>query len=395
MTLRTLEELDVTGKRVLVRVDFNTPMEENGTRVSDDTRIRASLPTIEHLREQGARLILMSHLGRPAGRVQPHLSTEACGARLAELLDCEILHTDDCVGWGARKLASELPEGGVLLLENLRFHAEEKGGEAGFADHLAELGDCYVSDAFGVLHRSHASVYVLPSLFPGKAAVGFLVQKELEQLGVLSDEPKRPYVAVLGGAKVSDKIGVIESLLRTVDTLLIGGAMAYTFLKAQDIPVGDSLIEAPKLWQARQTLEKAAKADVKVLLPTDHVAAPAFDAQDQSKVVTVLEPGMMGLDIGPDTMQRYALELEGASTILWNGPMGVFEKPAFRSGTEGVARAVARSNAFSVVGGGDSAAAIAMFGLGDEISHVSTGGGASLEFLEGRELPGLKALEAT
>ncbi len=395
MTLRTLEELDVTGKRVLVRVDFNTPMEENGARVGDDTRIRAALPTIEHLREQGARLILMSHLGRPAGKVQPHLSTEACGARLAELLGCDILHTDDCVGWGARKLSRELPEGGVLLLENLRFHSGEKSGEASFADHLAELGDCYVSDAFGVLHRSHASVCALPSLFPGRTAVGFLVQKELEQLGVLSEEPKRPYVAVLGGAKVSDKLGVIESLLRRVDTLLIGGAMAYTFLKAQDIATGKSLVEDAKLWQARKTLEQAAKANVKVLLPTDHVAAPAFDAEDQSKVVTVLEDGMMGLDIGPDTVHRYALELSAASTILWNGPMGVFEKPVFRSGTEGVARAVARAEAFSVVGGGDSAAAIAMFGLADEVSHVSTGGGASLEFLKDQDLPGLKSLEAT
>ena len=395
MSLRTLDELDVTGKRVLVRVDFNTPMEENGARIGDDTRIRAALPTIEHLREQGARLILMSHLGRPAGKVQPHLSTEACGARLAELLGCDILHTDDCVGWGARKLSRELPEGGVLLLENLRFHGEEKSGEASFADHLAELGDCYVSDAFGVLHRSHASVCALPSLFPGRTAVGFLVQKELEQLGVLSEDPKRPYVAVLGGAKVSDKLGVIESLLRRVDTLLIGGAMAYTFLKAQDIPTGNSLVEDPKLWQARKTLEQAAKANVKVLLPTDHVVAPAFDAEHESKVVTVLEAGMMGLDIGPGTVQRYALELSAASTILWNGPMGVFEKPAFRSGTEGVARAVAQADAFSVVGGGDSAAAIAMFGLADEVSHVSTGGGASLEFLKDQGLPGLKALEAT
>ena len=393
MSLRTLDELDVAGKRVLVRVDFNTPMDESGTRVSDDTRIRAAIPTIEHLREQGARIILMSHLGRPAGRVDRRFSTEPCGARLAELLDCDILHTDDCVGWGARKLAGELPDSGILLLENLRFHAGEKQGESGFADHLAELGDCYVSDAFGVLHRSHASVSVLPSLFPGHAAVGFLVQREIEKLGALSDSPGRPYLAILGGAKVSDKIGGIESLLTRVDSLLIGGAMAYTFLKAQEIPTGDSLVEDNKLWTARKILEKAAKTNVKVLLPVDHVAAPSFDAEDESRVVTVLESGMMGLDIGPATVQRYGLEIAQAKTILWNGPMGVFEKVAFRSGTESLARAVARADAFSVVGGGDSAAAIAMFGLSNEVSHVSTGGGASLEFLEGRELPGLKALE--
>jgi phosphoglycerate kinase len=393
MTLRTLEELDVAGKRVLVRVDFNTPIDEHGNHVSDDTRIRAALPTIEHLQAQGARLILMSHLGRPAGKVDRRFSTEPCGARLAELLDCDILHTDDCVGWGVRKLVGELPQGGILLLENLRFHAGERDGAPGFADHLAELGDCYVSDAFGVLHRSHASVSVLPTLFPGQAAVGFLVQREIEKLGALTGSPGRPYIAVLGGAKVSDKIGVLDSLLRRIDTLLIGGAMAYTFLKAQEIPVGDSMVEDKKLWTARKLLEKAASAGVKVLLPIDHVAAPDFDAEDQSRIVTVLEPGMMGVDIGPATIQRFCLELQGASTILWNGPMGVFEKPAFRAGTEGVARAVARSEAFSVVGGGDSAAAIAMFGLADEVSHVSTGGGASLEFIEGRELPGLKVLE--
>jgi len=393
MGLRTLDELDVAGKRVLVRVDFNTPMDESGTLVSDDTRIRAAIPTIEHLREKGARIILMSHLGRPGGKVNRRFSTEPCGARLAELLDCEILHIDDCVGWGARKLVGELPDSGILLLENLRFHAGEKQGETGFADHLAQLGDCYVSDAFGVLHRSHASVSVLPSLFPGNAAVGFLVQRELEKLGTLNDSPGRPYVAILGGAKVSDKIGVIESLLTRIDSLLIGGAMAYTFLKAQEIPIGDSLVEDNKLWTARKILEKAAKANVKVLLPIDHVAAPAFDAEEDSKIVTVLEAGMMGLDIGPSTIQRYALEIGQAKTILWNGPMGVFEKAAFRSGTETIARAVARADAFSVVGGGDSASAIAMFGLSDQVSHLSTGGGACLEFLQGRELPGLKALE--
>ena len=391
--LRSLEQLDVAGKRVLVRVDFNTPMDESGSKVSDDTRIRAALPTIEHLRGQGARIILMSHLGRPAGKVDHRFSTEPCAVRLAELLDCDILHTDDCVGWGARKLANELPEGGVLLLENLRFHAGEKTGEASFASHLAELGDCYVSDAFGVLHRGHASVSVLPSLFPGQAAAGFLVQRELEQLSNLSGEPSKPYLAILGGAKVSDKIGVIDALLRRVDTLLIGGAMAYTFLRAEDLPTGDSLVEEDKVWLARKMLSRAKNLGVKILLPNDHVVAPGFDQEDEARVVTVLEDGMMGLDIGPATVERYSLEIQNAATILWNGPMGVFEKRAFSTGTEGVAKAVARSGAFSVVGGGDSAAAVVLFGLADQVSHVSTGGGASLEYIEGRELPGLKALE--
>jgi len=393
MSLRSLEDLDVAGKRVLVRVDFNTPMDKSGSSVADDTRIRAALPTIEHLREQGARLILMSHLGRPAGKADPRFSTEPCAARLAELLGCDILHTDDCVGWGARKLANELPEGGILLLENLRFHAGEKKGEESFANSLAELGDCYVSDAFGVLHRGHASVSMLPPLFPGQAAAGFLVRHELEQLSNLRGETQKPYVAILGGAKVSDKIGVIDALMRRVDTLLIGGAMAYTFLRAQDISTGSSLVEEDKIWLARKVLKRAASLGVKILLPNDHVVAPSFEREDDASVVEVLEDGMMGLDIGPSSVERYSLELQNAATILWNGPMGVFEKPAFRAGTEGIAKSVARSSAFSVVGGGDSAAAVALFGLSDDVSHVSTGGGASLEFIEGRELPGLRALE--
>ena len=393
MNLLSLEQLDLAGKRVLVRVDFNTPMHESGGQVRDDTRIRAALPTIEHLREQGARLILMTHLGRPAGKVEPRFSTEPCAAHLAELLNCDILHTDDCVGWGARKLAKELPEGGILMLENLRFHEGEEKGDAGFANRLADLGDCYVSDAFGVLHRAHASVSILPSLFPGQAAAGFLVQRELTQLSNLLGETPKPFVAILGGAKVSDKIRVIDALMSRVDTLLIGGAMAYTFLRAQEIPTGDSLVEDGKVWLARKVLHRADTLGVKILLPSDHVVAPGFDRGHDAKAVTVLEDGMMGLDIGPHTVERYALELRDAATILWNGPMGVFEKPAFREGTAGVAKAVAKSSAFSVVGGGDSAAAVALLDLTEQMSHVSTGGGASLAFIEGRALPGLEALE--
>lgn len=392
MTVRSVRDLDVRGKRVLVRVDFNVPLDSDGN-VTDDTRIRAALPTIRLLLEQGARIILMSHLGRPKGEVVAGLSTEAAGARLAELLEHTVIHTDDCIGWGARKLANDLSDGDILLLENLRFRAEEKSGDRSFAEKLAELGDLYVSDAFGTLHRAHASVAVVPGLFEGKRAAGLLVERELEKLGALIHEPRKPFVAVLGGAKVSDKIDVIEALLRRVDVLLIGGAMAYTFMKAKDEDVGSSRVEADKVWLAKKILGRAHDLGVGIRLPTDHVVAPAFDAHDQAKVSKTLDPGMMGLDIGPDTLERYALEVQGAATVFWNGPMGVFEVDAFARGTEGLARAVARSRAYSVIGGGDSAAAVAKFGLADEVGHVSTGGGASLEYLEGKTLPGLAALE--
>jgi phosphoglycerate kinase len=392
MSIPSLRDLDVAGKRVLVRVDFNVPLDAEGN-VTDDTRVRAALPTLRHLIDEGAKIILMSHLGRPRGEVKLQYSTSAPGSVLAELLGSDVVHTDDCIGWGARKLAQDLDEGAVLLLENLRFHGDEKAGNENFAGRLAELGDCYVSDAFGVLHRAHASVSELPKYFEGRRAAGFLVERELDRLGVLRTSPAKPFVAVLGGAKVSDKMGVIEALLRKVDVLLIGGAMAYTFLKAKDIPTGSSLVENDKVWLAKKLLKRASDLGVGIRLPTDHVVAPDFDAEDQARIVTQIEPGMMGLDIGPQTVERYALELQSAATIFWNGPMGVFEKPAFASGSEGVARAVARSDAYSVVGGGDSAAAIAKFGLGGEISHVSTGGGASLQFLEGKVLPGIQALE--
>jgi len=392
MGIPSLHDLDVAGKRVLVRVDFNVPLDEDG-QVTDDTRVRAALPTLRHLVDEGAKLILMSHLGRPKGAVKPEYSTAAPGSVLADLLGTDVIHTDDCVGWGARKLAQDLDPGGVLLLENLRFHGDEESGDDSFARRLAELGDCYVSDAFGVLHRAHASVSELPKYFPGQRAAGFLVERELTQLGALQEGAAKPFVAVLGGAKVSDKIGVIDALLRKVDVLLIGGAMAYTFLRAKDIPTGSSRVEEDKVWLAKNLLKKADDLGVAIRLPTDHVVAPAIDAEDEARVVSQLERGMMGLDIGPQTVERYALELQSAETIFWNGPMGVFERPAFAAGSEGVAHAVSRSDAYSVVGGGDSAAAIAKFGLSDSISHVSTGGGASLEFLQGKVLPGIKALE--
>jgi phosphoglycerate kinase len=392
MGIPSLRDLDVAGKRVLVRVDFNVPLDEDG-QVTDDTRVRAALPTLRYLMDEGAKVIIMSHLGRPKGSMKPQYSTAAPGSVLAELLETDVVHTDDCVGWGARKLAKELDEGALLLLENLRFHSEEENGDEGFAGRLAELGDCYVSDAFGVLHRSHASVCELPKHFAGRRAAGFLVERELNELATLQSDAKKPFVAVLGGAKVSDKLGVIEALLNKVDVLLIGGAMAYTFLKARDIDVGSSRVEEDKVWLAKKLLHKANTLGVAIRLPTDHVVAPAIDAEKKARIVSQIEPGMMGLDIGPQTVERYALELQAAATIFWNGPMGVFERPAFAAGSEGVAHAVARSDAYSVVGGGDSAAAIAKFGLSDAISHVSTGGGASLEFLQGKLLPGIEALK--
>ena len=392
MTIRSVRDLSVAGKRVLVRVDFNVPLDGDGE-VTDDTRVRAALPTIQHLLERGARVILMSHLGRPKGRVVPGLSTRPAGSVLAGLLERDVLHADDCIGWGPRKLARDLSDGQVLLLENLRFRPEEKSGDEGFAAKLAELGDLYVCDAFGTMHRAHASVAVVPSLFAGRKAAGFLVETELKKLGALLDGPGKPFVAVLGGAKVSDKIGVIEALLRKVDVLLIGGAMAFTFLKAKDVPVGSSRVEEDKVWLARKILDKANDLGVAIRLPTDHVVSTALDVDDDARVVDKIEDGWMGLDIGPATGERYALELATASTILWNGPMGVFEKEAYSRGTAGVARAAAHSRAYSVVGGGDTSAAIMKFGLADQMSHVSTGGGATLEFIEGKVLPGIAALK--
>jgi phosphoglycerate kinase len=391
MNIPSVRDLDVAGKRVLVRVDFNVPLNADGD-VTDDTRVRAALPTINHLLQQGASVVLMSHLGRPKGRRNAAMSTRPAGSILAGLVGRDVIHADDCVGWGPRKLAGDLGEGQILLLENLRFHPEEKAGDESFAAKLAELGDRYVSDAFGTMHRAHASVSGVPKLFAGRRAAGLLVERELSKLGALMESPGKPFVAVLGGAKVSDKIGVIESLLKRVDVLLIGGAMAYTFLKAKDLPVGSSRVEEDKVWLARKILDKANDAGVAIRLPTDHVVSTALDADEDAKVVDAIPDGWMGLDIGPATGERYALEVATAKSVFWNGPMGVFEKEAYAKGTAGLARAVARSRAYSVIGGGDSAAAVAKFGLADQVSHVSTGGGASLEFMQGKDLPGVAAL---
>lgn len=391
--ITTLDKLDVASRRVFVRVDFNVPLTDDG-RVSDDTRIREALPTIRHLIAQGARVILASHLGRPKKGADPKYSLAPAGERLAELLSQDVVLTDDCVGDGARKVVHDLRDGRVALLENLRFHKEEEANDPGFARELAALTDLYVNDAFGAAHRAHASVEALPRLVSVRAA-GFLLQKELNALGRLVSGAEHPYVAVLGGAKVSDKIGVIESLLTKVDALLIGGAMANTFLAAQGKSMGKSLVEGDKLATARDVLARAAEKKVAVLLPTDVVVADALDAA-QGDVVSVDAIGgtQMALDIGPATVAAYRERLIRAKTVCWNGPMGLFEKAPFSAGTTGVAKAIAEAAAFSVVGGGDSVAAVQQADLAPRFTHVSTGGGASLELLEGRKLPGVEALRA-
>jgi phosphoglycerate kinase len=391
MAIRTIEQLPIEGKRTFIRVDFNVPLE--GGRISDDNRVRAALPTIRHAVARGAKLVLASHLGRPKGQVVPAMRLEPVGARLAELLEVEVIAADDCVGDGVRKLAQDLRDGQVLLLENLRFHKGETANDEAFAEKLAGLAEVYVNDAFGTAHRSHASTVGMVRHFEHKG-VGYLIRKELKFLGDALREPKRPFVALLGGVKVSDKIGVISSLLHKADAILIGGAMAYTFLAARGEPVGASRVESDKLELARNLLDQAAERKVDLVLPVDHLVAEGPEATAGEPVSGAVPDGRMGLDIGPDTVAAYAGRLSGARTVFWNGPMGVFENEAFAAGTFGVAKALAASKAISVVGGGDSAAAIRASGLADEVSHISTGGGASLEFVEGKQLPGIAALES-
>jgi phosphoglycerate kinase len=389
--IATLDKLDVTSRRVFVRVDFNVPLTPDG-KVSDDTRVREALPTIRHLIGKGARVILASHLGRPKKGPDPKLSLAPAGERLAELLSQEIVLTDDCVGDGARKVVNDLRDGRVALLENLRFHKEEEANDQGFARELAAFTDVYVDDAFGAVHRAHASVDALPRLVPVRGA-GLLLQKELAALGRLAAGPERPYIAVLGGAKVSDKIAVIEALLSKVDALLVGGAMANTFLAAQGRAMGKSLVEGDKLATARDVLARAQEKRVAVLLPTDVVVADSLDAAVGDVVgVDAIGAAQLALDIGPATVAAFRERLIRARSVFWNGPMGLFEKAPFSAGTLGVAHAIAEAAAFSVVGGGDSVAAVQQAGLAARFTHVSTGGGASLELIEGRVLPGVEAL---
>jgi len=387
MDKKTVRDVDVRGKRVLVRVDFNVPLAEG--KVADDTRIRAALPTIRYLIEQGARVILMSHLGRPKGQVKEELRMAPVAARLSELLGQPVLTADDCIGPQVQALVKELKPGQVLLLENTRFHPEERKNDPDFARELASLAEVYVNDAFGTAHRAHASTEGVAHYLP--AVAGFLMEREIEFLGKALESPERPFVAILGGAKISDKIGVIENLLGKVDVLLIGGGMANTFFKAQGYEVGESLVEDESLDTAREML---AKAGDKLVLPVDVVVADAFAADAQSKIVGVdaVPAGWRILDIGPRTVALFKDKLAGAKTVVWNGPMGVFEFPKFATGTVEIAKALAELDAMTIIGGGDSVAAVYQAGLADKMTHISTGGGASLEFLEGKTLPGIAAL---
>ncbi len=384
---RTIKHLeDLNGKRVLVRVDFNVPL-KNG-QITDDTRIRAALPTINYLLSQGAAVVLMSHLGRPKG-VDPSQSLKPAAERLSELIGRPVQFAEDCVGEPAEAKSRTLKPGDVLLLENLRFHKAEEKNDPDFAKQLAAHGDVYVNDAFGSAHRAHASVEAVAHFLP--AAAGFLMEKEINYLGGVLDNPQRPFVAILGGAKISDKLPVIENLAKLADKLIIGGGMANTFLKAQGYEMGDSLVENDAIEQARELL---ATCGDKMILPVDAVVADAFSNDANTETVSVggVKPGWRILDIGPHTIIKYVDALKGARTIFWNGPMGVFEFPKFAAGTTEIAKAVAASGATSVIGGGDSVAAVEQAGVADKISHISTGGGASLEFMEGKVLPGVAAL---
>ena len=391
MNKQTIRDLDVTGKRVFVRVDYNVPMDKAGN-ITDDTRISATLPTLTYLLKQGASLILGAHFGRPKNGPTPEFSLAPVAKHLSSLLGKEVKFASDCVGPVAEAAAQALQPGEVLMLENLRFHPEEEKNDPVFAKGLAALADVAVNDAFGVSHRAHASVEGITKFLP--AVAGFLMEKELDFLGRAVTNPERPYVAIIGGAKVSDKIGVIANLLTKVDALLIGGGMANTFIAAQGYSVGKSLVEPDKIPLAKDLIAQAKASGVKLLLPSDVVVAEKFASDAAHRVVAVSAIGAeeMALDIGPASSAAFAQTLADAKTVVWNGPMGVFEMDAFAKGTEFVAQAVAHSQAVSIVGGGDSVAALEKVGLADQITHISTGGGASLEFLEGKVLPGVAAL---
>ncbi|TFH16868.1 MAG: phosphoglycerate kinase [Lentisphaerales bacterium] len=413
MNKKTVRDIDVKGKRVLMRVDFNVPLA--GGEVSDDERIRAALPTIKHILGQGASLVLMSHLGRPKGKPSPEFSLKPAADRLAKLLGREVEFAPDCVGPEVVTMAEALKPGEVLLLENLRFHPEEEGKakvaedatddvkkaakaemktrQADFAAQLAELGEIYVDDAFGTAHRAHASMAVVKKHFD-QCAAGFLLEKEIKYLGQALTDPARPFVAVIGGAKISGKIDVLTNLIGKVDAILVGGGMAYTFYRAKGLPIGKSLVEEDKIELAKQVLIQAEQAGVKLLLPVDNIVADAFDEKANTKVVGEgnIPDGWLALDIGPRTAALFAAEISKAKTVVWNGPMGCFEMKPFEAGTMAITKAIAQADCTSIVGGGDSVSAVNMSGLADKFTHISTGGGASLEFLEGKELPGITAL---
>ena len=389
---KTVSDVDLEAQKVLLRCDFNVPLDKETNEITDDTRINAALPTIKYLLDNGASVVACSHLGRPKGEINPKLSLKPVAERLSEFLGKSVIMADDVVGGDAMAKASALKSGEIMLLENLRFHPEEEKNDPEFAKKLASMGDIFVSDAFGTVHRAHASTEGVANYLP--AVSGLLVEKELRFLGDALNNPKRPFVAVLGGSKVSDKLAVIDKLLDKANTLIIGGGMAYTFIKAEGGSIGLSLCEEDKLSYCHEMLEKAKKLGVEILLPTDTVAAAEFKPDSTPVVVDIhaIPDNLMGLDIGPETAEIFAERVRNAGTVLWNGPLGVFEFEAFSHGTFAVAQAMAECAGTTIIGGGDSAAAVALFGLGDKMSHVSTGGGASLEFMEGKALPGVICL---
>ncbi|MBQ6608129.1 MAG: phosphoglycerate kinase [Firmicutes bacterium] len=390
---KTVKDVEWRGKRALVRCDFNVPLKEG--KISDDTRIRAAMPTINYLVEQGAKVVLMSHLGRPEGEPKPEYSLKPVADRLAELLGAPVkfIPSPTVVDDEVRAAAAELKEGEVMLLENLRYRKEETKNGADYAKELASLGDVFVNDAFGTAHRAHASTAGCADYIP--CVSGFLIEKEVKFLGQAVEDPERPFVAIMGGSKVGDKIKVIENLLKKVDVLMIGGGMAYTFFKSQGYEIGKSILDEPNIDLAAELLQKAEEMGVKLMLPVDTVCAKEFnnDAESATYFVDEIPEDMMGLDIGPETVKAYKAVLETAKTVVWNGPMGVFEMPNFAAGTKAIAEILAGIDAVTVIGGGDSAAAVEQFGFADKMTHISTGGGASLEFLEGKVLPGIAVIE--
>jgi len=391
----TISDLEIEGKKVLIRCDFNVPLDDKG-KITDDTRIQAALPTIRYALGRECAVILMSHLGRPKGKVDPKLSLKPVAERLGELLNLEVLMAPDCIGPEVEKMARELKGGEVLLLENLRFRAGEETNDEKFAQQLASLADVFIQDAFGTVHRAHASTSGVPQHLPSGA--GFLLQKEIKYLKQALEEPERPFLAILGGAKISTKIGVIKNLLPKVDSLILGGAMAYTFLRAENIGTGSSMVEEDKIDTAGEILQQASKKKVTVLLPLDHIIANQVSEDAQSKEISevAIPEGWIGVDIGSFSIKRFSSAINSSKTILWNGPMGIFEIDKFSQGTKAIAEAIAeatKKGSISIVGGGDSVAAVTKIGLQENISHISTGGGAALEFLEGKELPGIASLK--